>query len=146
MKFTILRFGSLYGPSAGKNNGINYMIDNFLKTRLLSYKGKKNAARKYIHVEDACLACIKSMNKKYDNEYLNITGRKKVKVFNVMEHIADIFDYKSKIRFNNLEIEGHYVNTPKIFNPRKGKNLFLKKYKNFKHEIKNLIEERKTKI
>ena len=45
LSFTILRFGSLYGPNAGKNNGINYIIDNFLKTNQLNYKGKKIAAR-----------------------------------------------------------------------------------------------------
>ncbi len=145
LKFTILRFGSLYGPKAGKNNGINYIIDSFLKTRLLSYKGKKNAARKYIHVEDACLACIKSINRKYDNEYLTITGKNKVKVFSVMKHIAKVFNYKKKLRFFNLEIEGHYVNSPRSFIPRQGKSLFLKKYRNFKNEIKKLIEERKLK-
>ena len=53
----------MYGPNAGKNNGINYIIDNFLKTNQLNYKGKKIAARKYIHVEDACLACIKALSK-----------------------------------------------------------------------------------
>lgn len=146
LKFTILRFGSLYGPNAGKNNGINFIIDNFLKTNHLIYKGKKNASRKYIHVEDACYACIKSVSKKYDNKYLNITGRKKVKVLSVMKLIANIFNYKKRFIFNNLEIEGHYVKEPKTFKPRKGKNLFLAKYKNLKIEIKNLIKERKMNI
>lgn len=143
LSFTILRFGSLYGPNAGKNNGINYIIDNFLKTNQLNYKGKKIAARKYIHVEDACLACIKALSSKYDNEYLNITGKNKVKMIKVMKLIAKIFNYKKKLSFKNLEIEGHYVNEPKIFHPRKGKNLLLNKYKNFKYEIKKLIKERK---
>ena len=147
LKFTILRFGSLYGPNAGKNNGINYIIDNYLKNNSLSYKGKKSAARKYIHVKDACLACIKSINKKYDNEYLNITGKKKIKVINLMKHIAKIFNYKvNNIEFKNKEIEGHYVNEPKIFKSRIGKNLFLKKYKNLKFEIENTVKERKSKI
>ena len=94
MNFTILRFGSLYGLNAGKNNGINYIIDNYLKKNILSYKGKKNAARKYIHVEDACLACIKSISRSYDNKYLNITGKKKIKVLIVMKHMAKLFKYK----------------------------------------------------
>ena len=59
-----------------------------------------------------------------------------------MKLIAKIFNYK-KLSFKNLEIEGHYVNEPKIFHPRKGKNLLLNKYKNFKYEIKKLIKERK---
>lgn len=145
VKFTILRFGSLYGLNAGKNNGINYIIDNYLKKNILSYKGKKNAARKYIHVEDACLACIKSISRIYDNKYLNITGRKKIKVLYVMEQIAKLLEYKKDINFKNLEIEGHYVNEPKVFKPRKGINLKLMKYKNLKYELTNLIEERRLK-
>ena len=143
LNFTILRFGSLYGLNAGKNNGINYIIDNYLKKNILSYKGKKNAARKYIHVEDACLACIKSISRSYDNKYLNITGKKKIKVLIVMKHMAKLFKYKKNLKFKNLEIEGHYVNEPRVFKPRKGINLYLKKYKNIKNELINLIKERR---
>ena len=146
VNFTILRFGSLYGLNAGKNNGINVIIDTYLKKNILSYKGKRNAARKYIHVEDACLACIKTINKAYDNKYLNITGKKKIKVSNLMEYISKLFKYKKGIKFKNLEVEGHYVNEPRVFRPRKGINLYLNKYKNFKQELINLIKERKRKI
>ncbi len=146
VNFTILRFGSLYGINAGKNNGINVIIDTYLKKNILTYNGKRNAARKYIHVEDACLACVKTISKAYDNKYLNITGKKKIKVSNLLEYISKLFKYKKSVKFNNLEIEGHYVNEPRVFRPRTGKNLYLNKYKNFKEELINLIKERKKKI
>ena len=101
----------------GKNNGINYIIDNFLKTNQLNYKGKK-LLRENILREDACLVVIKALSSKYDNEYLNITGKNKVKIIKVMKLIAKIFNYK-KLSFKNLEIEGHYVNEPKIFHSKK---------------------------
>ena len=146
IKFTILRFGSLYGLNAGKNNGINFIIDTFLKKNVLNYNGKRNAARKYVHVEDACLACMQTLDKAYDNKYLNITGKKKIKVISLMKYISKLFEYKRNIIFKNLEIEGHYVNEPRIFKPRRGINLYLKKYKNFNQELVNLIKERKSKI
>ena len=33
----------------------------------------------YIHVEDACKVCIEVMKRKYDNKYLTITEKKKLK-------------------------------------------------------------------
>ena len=38
-----------------------------------------------------------------------------------MKLIAKIFNYKKKLSFKNLEIEGHYVNEPKFFTQEKVK-------------------------
>ena len=62
-----------------------------------------------------------------------------------MKHMAKLFKYKKNLKFKNLEIEGHYVNEPRVFKPRKGINLYLKKYKNIKNELINLIKERRLK-
>ena len=75
MNFTILRFGSIYGVGGDTSNGVNKIIDFAIKKQL-KYKGSKNAARRYIHVEDACKVCIEVMKRKYDNKYLTITGKK----------------------------------------------------------------------
>ena len=55
-----------------------------------------------------------------------------------MRYLADIFEYNKKIKYKNLEIEGHYSQEPKPFSPRKGMNLFINKYKDFKSELVNL--------
>ena len=143
LKYSILRFGSLYGADAGDNNGINLIIDKFLIKKTLTYNGKKSSARRYIHIDDACEACLKSIKKKYDNKYLVVTGRKKIQIVKVMRYLADIFEYNKKIKYKNLEIEGHYSQEPKPFSPRKGMNLFINKYKDFKSELVKLIKERK---
>ena len=86
---------------------------------------------------------MKSIKKKYDNKYLVVTGRKKIQIVKVMRYLADIFEYNKKIKYKNLEIEGHYSQEPKPFSPRKGMNLFINKYKDFKSELVKLIKERK---
>ena len=40
------------------NNGINLIIDKFLIKKTLTYNGKKSG-RRYIHIDDACEACLK---------------------------------------------------------------------------------------
>ena len=142
LKYSILRFGSLYGEDAGKNNGINSIIDNYIRKKFLMYSGKKTAARRYIHVEDACKACMQSINVKYDNKYLIITGQKKIKITKVMKYLSDLLNSNKKVRYKNLEIEGHYSNEPKPFKPRNGKKLFIKNNKNLKDELNNIIKER----
>ena len=106
------------------------------------YSGKKTASRRYIHVEDACKACMQSINVKYDNKYLIITGQKKIKITKVMKYLSDLLNSNKKVRYKNLEIEGHYSNEPKPFKPRNGKKLFTKNNKNLKDELNKIIKER----
>ena len=78
LKYTILRFGSLYGSRADSSNGLNIIINSGLKKKKLIYGGTKNAARRYIHVEDAVNICTKVIEKKYENKYLTISGKRLV--------------------------------------------------------------------
>ena len=144
LKYTILRFGSLYGEGANENNGINIIIDYALKNKALLYKGSNRAARKYIHVLDACKACSQVMQGKYDNKYLNITGSKTIRITKLLSILSNILNIsKSKIYFNNKHNEGHYIGEPKKFVPRQGVNLNLKKHQNFKQELLKQYLERK---
>ena len=146
LKYTILRFGSLYGPGSDKSNGINIIIDHALKKKSLLYKGSKKAARKYIHVLDACRACALCIGKKYDNKYLNITGRNKIKITRLLKIMSEITKIsKKKIFYKNYLNEGHYISEPRKFIPRHGINLNLKKYQNFKKGLLNQYLERKKK-
>ena len=148
LKFTILRFGSIYGPGGDIKNGVNKIIDYAIKTKKLQYKGSKNAARRYIHVEDASKVCIEVMKKKYDNKYLTITGKKKIKVTKLMKVLSKILNIKNNnIIYKNYLQDGHYIIEPKKFRFKKGNNLFLKsKYQNFEKKLNELYLERKKLI
>ena len=123
------------------------IIDEALKKNILSYQGSSLAARNYVHVSDATRACIKSISRKYDNKYLNITGNKKIKISFLMKLLAKFMKIEnSDIKYRNLKIEGHYVNTPRKFKPRQGSKLILKKYVNFEKSLRELIIERQKNI
>ena len=51
--FTVLRYGSLYGPRAGKNNYIRKIIKQAITEGKIISFGEGNDLREYIHVEDA---------------------------------------------------------------------------------------------
>ena len=78
LDYTILRYGSLYGAGASKDNTIQKIISNFKKNILL-YNGNAKNIRSYINVNDASRATIKALKTKYKNKILLINGLKKLK-------------------------------------------------------------------
>ena len=146
LKYTILRFGSLYGGRSNETSGLNAIITSGLKKKKLIYEGSAKAARRYIHVEDAVGACIKIIQKKYENKYFIITGKYLVTIRNLMNILSKFLSIASnKIGFLNNSNIGHYDIQPTPFVPRPGKLLRIKREKNFKKSLRNLIGELRKK-
>ena len=145
LNYTIIRFGSLYGTRADNSNGVNNLIDNAIKKNSLRYQGSIRAARKYVHVEDAAEACLKAMQKKYKNQYINITGKNKIKVIDLIKILSKLMNISQKnIKFLNKRNEGHYVSEPTRYKPRMGINVSLESYKNLRKSLIDLIKERRS--
>ena len=144
LKYTILRFGSLYGSRADELNGINIIINNGLKKKKLIYGGSINAMRRYIHVKDAVSICAKVIQKKYENQYLIITGKYLIKVKNLMKMLSRYLNIPTnQIKYSNDKNIGHYDIKPTPFVPRIGKYLKIKKEKNFEKSLIRTIKELK---
>ena len=56
LSFTILRFGSIYGPGSDLKNGLLKIVYDAISKKKLIYRGTDKALRSYIHVEDAAKA------------------------------------------------------------------------------------------
>ena len=140
LNYTILRFGSLYGSRSNNSNGIKFLIYNAVNNKKIVYTGSKRAKRKYVHVEDVAKACVQVIQKKYKNKYLTITGKHIVKVRNLIDIIAKRLKIsKKKIKYLNIKSRGHYDIKPTPFSPRIGKKFSIKKEKDFKKSVINLI-------
>jgi len=140
LNYTILRFGSLYGSRSGNSNGIKSLINNAVNNKKIVYEGSKRAERMYVHVEDVANVCVKIIQEKYKNKYLTITGKRIVKVRNLIKMIAKHLKIsKSKIKYLNRKNHGHYDKKPTLFSPRIGNKLTIKEQKDFKKRIINLI-------
>ena len=129
LEFTILRFGTVYGPGASKENNINKIINIALKKKKIFYKGNKKSIREYINVKDAAKITLKTMEKKYANKYINITGNKKTSVIKALEIIKKELGFNSKIVYQNQKSVGHYINTPENMKIKKAKKI------NFRHGV-----------
>lgn len=144
INYTILRFGSLYGLGADKNNGINKILLYAKKNKKIVYRGSKKATRRYINVDDAAKLCLKILSKNYENKIINITGKKIIKIRDIINFVSRKFLIKKKdILYKNEKNTGHYIKQPTTLKQRPYKNLYIKNEKNIFYELNNLINGRK---
>ena len=69
-----------------------------------------------------------NIKKKYTNKRLTITGKKTVKIKNLINFFAKNFDIKkNKIKFRNEKETGHYASKPTPIKIKDSVKLFLGK-------------------
>mgnify|MGYP001270521224 CR=1 FL=1 len=144
LNYTILRFGSLYGPRADNNNGILKIISKAIKENKLIYEGHKDTTREYIHVIDAAEASIVAINKEFKNQTLTLTGQQTIKVSDLLKMIAEILDIPEKeteiVDKNQI---GHYIRTPYAQQTKLTKKIVPNKYVDIGEGILQIINELK---
>lgn len=122
LDYTILRYGSLYGPRADNSNGIYRIVNNALTTGKIRYKGDIESMREYIHVEDAARASIAILDDSYINESVILTGQEPMRVYQMLQVLREILGYeKDSIEFLEESYEAHYIRTPYAYQPKLGK-------------------------
>ena len=122
LDYTILRYGSLYGPRADETNGVYRIVQSALKNGFVSYEGDPDAMREYINVEDAARASIDILDEKFVNENIVLTGQEPMKVINMLKMLSEILYFSTEtVKFVESKYAGHYVRTPYAYQPKLGK-------------------------
>ena len=92
-----MRYGSIFGSDASKNNGISKILFKALKYNKLEYSGSKKATRKFIHVKDAADFSVNCLKDKFKNKNILITGIKSYKIENILKLISNKFKIKKNL-------------------------------------------------
>lgn len=121
LDFTILRYGSLYGPRADKANGLYRIVKNAIESGSVSYQGSSEALREYIHVVDAARASVAALGKEFCNESVVLTGQEPMRVDDLLKMLAEILGYEGGVEFLETKNIGHYVRTPYAYQPKIGR-------------------------
>jgi len=146
IKYTILRFGSLYGPRSDNSNGLYKIVFEAIKNKKITYMGNKETKREYIHVEDAANSCVKILDKEFKNKNVIISGNESMKVYDLMKMISEILGITKKLKFVKTKLTGHYTFTPYSYSPKIGKKINQLLHVDFGQGIIQLIEEIKNKL
>ena len=121
LDYTILRYGSLYGPRSDKRNGLWRIINYALENDKVRYEGSSEAMREYIHVEDAARASVAALAEEFCNQHVVLTGQEPMRVLDLLKMISEILDLpKDAVEFVAAEHAGHYVRTAYAYQPKLG--------------------------
>ncbi len=119
LKFTILRYGSVYGIDSDKRNGVKKLIHSALHGKAIVYGGTSKAQRRFIHIDDAVNASIDILNSKFINKRVLITGSKITKIKELIKLIKNILKIDKKVFFKRRPMAGHYDKNPYNEIPKK---------------------------
>lgn len=141
LDFTILRYGSLYGPRANKFNFIRNCIRQALLEGTIKRKGDGEEIRDYINILDAAKATVEALSDVYRNSYLMITGSQTMKVKEILLMIKEIMNDQIEVSYTNESFEGHYKITPYSFKPKVALKITPKDYHDLGQGILDSIYE-----
>jgi len=128
VNYTILRYGSLYGPRANHFNFINRIIVQALKEKKIIREGNGEELREYIHINDAGRASVEILKPEFTNANIMITGTKSMRIRDLLSMIKEIFNNRIEIVYTNEVFETHYNITPYTFKPQVAKKFQLHYY------------------
>ncbi len=121
LDYTVLRYGSLYGPRSNDQNGLWRIVNEALRTGRIRYAGSAEAMREYIHVEDAARASVAAMGDEFRNQHVVLTGQEPMRVMDMLKMVAEILGMPQAVEFEEGDYAGHYVRTPYAYQPKLGR-------------------------
>ena len=128
LPYTILRYGSLYGPRSDENNFIHQILRQALTEGKIERCGDGEELREYIHVLDAARGSVEILADEFANQHVILTGSQQMRVKDLMFMIKEMLDNKIKLKFLSPKENSHYEITPYSFAPRTGKRLTTRTY------------------
>ncbi len=141
LDYTILRYGSLYGPRSDENNGIRKMLEQALEYGRVYYSGSGEETREYIHVKDAAALSTQILNDEYRNKHIVLTGHDAYKVKDIIRVIGEILNKDLKAEYTNQSSELHYDVTPYTYKPRSNYKLVNDLYHDLGQGLIECLEE-----
>jgi len=141
LNYTILRYGSLYGPRADAGNGLLRMVKHALEVRELRYEGSRDTLREYIHVLDAAQASVAALGEDFVNQSVVLTGQEPMRVLDLLEMLREILGEDIPINFIEGDQTGHYIRTPYSYKSTLGRKYVLPMHVDLGQGLLQLIED-----
>lgn len=141
LNYTILRYGSLYGPRSSASNGVYRIVRHALESGEIVYAGNPEAIREYIHVEDAARCSVEMIQPEYANRHVMLTGHKPMRVYDFLHMLGEMIGIGDSVRFIENHHAGHYVRTPYSYSPKIGLKYSPEFHVDLGQGLLHLVEE-----
>ena len=141
LPYTILRYGSLYGPRAQMWNGVYRYIYQALMEKRIDHPGTGEEKREYIHVIDAARLSVEVLKPEFRNEYVIITGTQSMTSREFLTMIKEMLNNDVAINFSGRKRQDHYTISPYTFSPKLGKKLVSTSFVDIGQGILQVMDE-----
>jgi UDP-glucose 4-epimerase len=141
LDYTVLRYGSLYGPRSDSHNGLWRIVKEVLETGVVKYEGNVESVREYIHVEDAARASVLALGEDFKNQHVVLTGQEPMRVLDMLKMLAEILGIEKEVQFDNLPYAGHYIRTPYAYQTKLGRKFIPPMHVDLGQGLLQLIAE-----
>ena len=129
LDFTILRYGSLYGPNANEFNSISSIIESALSSKSIERSGDGEEIREYVFINDAAEMTYETLSEDYKNKHVFISGNQQIKVKDLLVMINEILGGDIKISYKDKDNNQlHYGITPYSYKINSAKRIVLKNF------------------
>jgi len=128
LDYTILRYGTVYGPRANQRNSIQRYLRQACTEDKITFNGTGEEMREYLHARDAARLSVDILGDAFRNQHVIITGPHPMKTRDMLDMIQEILNRSVTIEFAETRNDVHYTRTPYSFTPRIGNKLLSTSY------------------
>ena len=140
--YTLLRYGSLYGPRAQHWNGLKKYVAQVMRSGKLEYSGTGKERREYIHVLDAARLSVDVLDNKHKNQAITVTGQQVLNSNELIDMIFEIAGMERNAVITGEELSNdHYIMTPYRYTPKTAKKLVPGEFIDLGQGIFEIVEE-----
>ncbi|OGQ25207.1 MAG: NAD-dependent epimerase [Deltaproteobacteria bacterium RBG_16_71_12] len=140
LAYTVLRYGSLYGPRSGPSNGVYRLLQQAASKGRIAYPGSPDDLREYIHVEDAARLSVDAAAPEFSGRHLVLTGVQGTRAHDLFTMFGEILGKPIEVDYGN-EQQGHYKVTPYAFTPRPGHKLTATHFVDMGQGLLQVVEQ-----
>lgn len=137
LKYTILRYGTAYGPRSRGDDVISIFVKKALSNEPIEIHGSGDQSRNFIYVEDLAQGNVAALNSKAQNKTYTLEGNHEISIKKVAETINHLFDGKLKIQYGPGRIDD---NIGKKISTTVSKDLKWEPKVNFEEGCKKYID------
>jgi UDP-glucose 4-epimerase len=142
LQYTILRFGSLYGPRAQSWNGLRRIVSEMINNKKIEFGGTGGEKREYINVVDAARMSVDLLGAEYLSKAITLTGIQVLTQAELLEMIKEILGTDVSVTFNpESTSHAHYKLTPYQYVPKSSTKHISSEYVDIGQGILELISE-----
>ncbi len=141
LRYTVLRYGSLYGPRADRSNGVYRLLAAAMQEGRIAYTGAPDDIREYIHVEDAARLSADALAPEFEGQHLLLTGSAPTRAHDLFTIFQEILGRRVEVDYRIPEGSGHYAVTPYAYTPKPGKKLVTNHYVDMGQGLLRMVED-----